>query len=270
MNPYLEEIGQLHRHFCVFNVTKGRDGKQMALDPRRMYDRSPTATEVYRNELAKGLLSIGYDLEHTKSGFEIRGVPKEVIGLFSKRNKKIAHAVSARESELRRKLSPKEKDVIVHNTRDRKVDLSEKDFLSQLQGQLSQKEKDALSSLTRSAKPSKGVTIQVSEKDLIAAVLSGRPQGKKLPGHVVVRRCLAMGRGGVDLDKLETALFSRRRSNPVSHDAMFQPLDRRTARMGISLMARGHNPKATRYLLRGLGLALRNIERVFEPAQLLR
>jgi hypothetical protein len=112
------------------------------------------------------------------------------------------------------------------------------------------------------------VTVEVSEKDLIAAVLSGRPKGKRLPGHVVVKRCLAMGRGGVDLDKLESALFSRRQSNPSSQDVMFKPLDPRTARMGISLMARGHNPRMTRQLLRGLGHALRNMERAFEPAQL--
>jgi hypothetical protein len=33
-------------------------------------------------------------------------------------------------------------------------------------------------------------------------------------------------------------------------------------------MARGHNPRMTRQLLRGLGMALRNMERGFEPAQL--
>jgi conjugative relaxase-like TrwC/TraI family protein len=259
---------QLHRHFCVFNVTKGKDGKLMALDPRRMYDRSPTATEVYRNELAKGLLSIGYDLEHTKTGFEIRGVPKDLIDRFSKRKKQIAHEVSVRETKLGRKLSKKERSDIAHKTRDKKADLSEKDFHALLRGQVTSTEKQGLASLTRSAKSSKGVTVQVAEKDLIAAVLSGQPQGKRLPGHVVMRRCLAMGRGGVDLDKLETALFSRRQSNPASQDVMFRPLDRRTARMGVSLMARGHNPRMTRQLLRGLGLALRNMERAFEPAQL--
>ena len=259
---------QLHRHFCVFNVTKGLDGKQMALDPRRMYDRSPTATEVYRNELAKGLLSIGYDLEQTKSGFEIRGVPKDLIERFSKRKKQIAHEVSVRETKLGRKLSTKERSDIAHKTRDKKGELSEKDFLTLLRGQVTPLEKQGLARLTRNAKPSKGVTLEVAEKDLIAAVLSGRPQGKRLPGHEVVRRCLATGRGGVDLDKLETALFSRRRSNPASQDVMLKPLEPRTARVEVSLMARGLNPKATRQLLRGIGFALRNMERALEPAQL--
>ncbi len=259
---------QLHRHYCVFNVTKGRDGKLMALDPRRMYDRSPTATEVYRNELAKGLLSIGYDLEPTKSGFEIRGVPKALIERFSKRKKRIAHEVSVRETKLGRKLSNKERSDIAHKTREKKADLSEKDFLALLRGQLTPSEKQQLATLTPSATPRKGPTVQVAEKDLIAAVLSGRPRGRQLPGHVVIRRCLTMGRGGVDLDKLETALFSRRRSNPASQDVMFRPLERGTARVGISLLARGLNPLATRQLLRGLGIALRNMERTFEPAQL--
>jgi conjugative relaxase-like TrwC/TraI family protein len=261
---------QLHRHFCVFNVTKGRDEKQMALDPRRMFDRSPTATEVYRNELAKGLLAIGYDLEHTKAGFEIRGVPKDLIERFSKRKKQIAYEVSVRETKLGRKLSTKERGDIAHKTRGKKGELSEKDFLALLRGQVTPTEKQGLAKLTRNAKSSKGVTVQVAEKDLIAAVLSGRPQGKQLPGHVVVRQCLAMGRGGVDLDKLESALFSRRQSNPASQDVMFKPLDPRAARIGISLMARGHNPRRTRQLLRGLGQALRNMERGFEPAQLLK
>jgi conjugative relaxase-like TrwC/TraI family protein len=261
---------QLHRHFCVFNVTKGRDGKLMALDPRRMYDRSPTATEVYRNELAKGLLAMGYELEPTKSGFEIRGVSKELIERFSKRKKAIAHAVAARETKLGRKITAKERAAIVHRTREKKIDLSERDFLGRLRGQLTPSEKKDLAGLVRHAVPSKGTAIQIAEKDLIAAVLSGRPQGKRLPGHVVVRRCLALGRGGVDLDKLETALFPRRRSNPANHDVMFRPLPPRTARLGISLLARGFNLTVSQHLLRGLGIALRNLDRAFEPAQLIK
>jgi conjugative relaxase-like TrwC/TraI family protein len=259
---------QLHRHFCVFNATRTRDGRLMSLDPRRMFDRSPTATEVYRNELAKGLLSIGYDLEHTKSGFEIRGVPKELIETFSKRKKAIALAVAARENKLGRTVTAKERAAIVHRTRDKKVHLSEKDFLSQLRGQLNPLDEKALESLTRRAKASKGMMMQVPEKDLVAAVLSGQPKGKKLPGHMVIRRCLAMGRGGVDLDKLEANLFPRRRSNPAVQDAMISPLHPRTARLGVSLMARGHDARASRQMLRGLGIALRNMERAFEPAQL--
>lgn len=48
--------------------------------------REEFATNVYRHELCKGLRALGYEIENSSHGFEIKGVPASVIARFSKRN----------------------------------------------------------------------------------------------------------------------------------------------------------------------------------------
>ncbi len=259
---------QLHRHFCVFNVTKGRDGKLMALDARKMYDRSQTATEVYRNALAKGLLAMGYELDQGKKGFEIRGVPSEWIERFSKRGQVIAREVTKREAALGRKVSPKERSAIVHRSRGRKVSLSQEDYLSQLQDQLTPTEKDELKALVRCADASLPQSMKVSEKNLVVGVLGAKKTGKHIPGYEVVRRCLVKGRGGVSLDRLERVLFPGNRADARTQDALFRPMGRGKAKVGVALMARGFTPWQRRQMLYGLGHLIREMEKAMEPPEL--
>ena len=262
---------QLHRHYCVFNVTKRADGKLMALDSRRMYDRSKAATEVYRNELAKGLLDLGYDLKPTAKGFEIAGIAPDLLARFSKRQKKIAGKVAEREDSLDRKLSPKERSVIVQQTRDKKVSLSTDDLLAHLEGQLTKQEKKELAALVRYADHSKGVGVKISEKDLIAAALSRERKGTRVAGHEVLRRCLVMGRGTVDLDKLETALFSPRKGRAHNPEVPFRSFGRKDARIGVSLHFRGYSPSLSKLVFRCLAQASRELEYGFgQPAQFLK
>jgi conjugative relaxase-like TrwC/TraI family protein len=252
---------QLHRHYCVFNVTKTADGKLLALDTRRMYDRSKTATEVYRNELAKGLLELGYNLRPTAKGFEIAGVSPDLLERFSKRQQKIAGKVAEREDALGRKLSSKERSVIVQQTRDKKVSLSSDDLLARLEGQLTKPEKRELTALVRYADHSRGGGMKMSEKELSAAALSREPKGKRVAGHEVLRRCLVMGRGAVDLDKLETALFSPHKGNAHNPEIPFRSFGRKDARVGVSLHFRGYSPSLSKMVFRCLALAAREMER---------
>jgi conjugative relaxase-like TrwC/TraI family protein len=251
---------QLHRHYCVFNVTKRADGKLMALDSRRMYDRSKTATEVYRNELAKGLLDLGYDLKPTAKGFEIAGVSPDLLDRFSKRQKKIAGKVAEREDTLGRKLSQKERSVIVQQTREKKVSLSTDDLMAHLKGQLTKPEKKELAALVRHAEQSKTVGVKISERDLITAALSREPKGKRVAGHEVVRRCLVMGRGTVDLDKLETALFSPRKGRRHNPEVPFRSFGRKDARVGMSLHFRGYSTSVSNLVFRCLAQVARETE----------
>ncbi|MBV1686472.1 relaxase domain-containing protein [Novosphingobium sp. G106] len=86
----------LHTHAVVMNMTNHEPGEQMAsLETRAMYAEQMVAGQVYRNELAHDLRSLGYAVDHDpRSGlFEIRGVPAELIATFSQRAEQIdAHA----------------------------------------------------------------------------------------------------------------------------------------------------------------------------------
>ena len=46
-------------------------------------------TAYFRSQLADKLQSLGYDIERTKHGFEVKGVDRETIEQFSRRTKKI-------------------------------------------------------------------------------------------------------------------------------------------------------------------------------------
>lgn len=86
----------LHTHAVVMNMTNPEAGEQMAsLETRAMYAEQMVAGQVYRNELAHDLRTLGYAIDHdARCGlFEIRGVPAELIAAFSQRAEQIdAHA----------------------------------------------------------------------------------------------------------------------------------------------------------------------------------
>ena len=80
----------LHTHCVVFNATfDPAENRWKGLQPAGMYHAKNFATNVYRHALCKGLLALGYEIENTTRGFEIKSVPRSVIARFSKRNQQI-------------------------------------------------------------------------------------------------------------------------------------------------------------------------------------
>ena len=80
----------LHTHCVVFNATFDPvENRWKGLQPAGMYRAQSFATNFYRHELCKGLRALGYGIENTVRGFEIKGVPSSVVARFSKRNQQI-------------------------------------------------------------------------------------------------------------------------------------------------------------------------------------
>ena len=80
----------LHTHCIVFNATFDPvESRWKALHPAGMYRAQRFATNFYRHELCKSLRGLGYEIENSTNGFEIKGVPASVISRFSKRNRQI-------------------------------------------------------------------------------------------------------------------------------------------------------------------------------------
>ncbi|CAN5494632.1 MobF family relaxase [soil metagenome] len=86
----------LHTHVVVLNMTNMRDGAPMAsLETRAMFAEQMVAGQIYRNDLAFELRTLGYeiDFDPRRGLFEIAGVPKAFITKTSQRAKQIdAHA----------------------------------------------------------------------------------------------------------------------------------------------------------------------------------
>jgi hypothetical protein len=113
---------QLHTHFTVFNATfDDREQCWKALQAGGMYDAIRYGTAVYRNDLAKRVQQIGYQITPAKHGFEIKGVSGEVLKRFSKRSQEAKKIVQEMEQKLGRKLSNNAVALAVHQSRAGKI-----------------------------------------------------------------------------------------------------------------------------------------------------
>jgi conjugative relaxase-like TrwC/TraI family protein len=139
----------LHTHCVVFNATFDPvEGRWKAMQTAGMYRAQKLAENLYFHELAKGLRTLGYQIENNARNFEIRGVPASVIASFSKRHKQIeaeaehqiAEGFKGDVGELRTR--------IAHERRRRKIKNSTADELrSHWEKQLSTSERHALAGL---------------------------------------------------------------------------------------------------------------------------
>src|SRR5262249_23138815 len=59
---------QLHTHVVLFNVTERTTGEPRALQPRELYKTQQLATAVYRSELTRRLMALGYPIDRGDSG----------------------------------------------------------------------------------------------------------------------------------------------------------------------------------------------------------
>ncbi len=84
---------QLHTHSVVANMTRGPDGSWRSLDTGSLGSRRLLIGAHYRNELARRLLALGYELQETMigpvPGFEIAGWEKQTLDAFSTRRREI-------------------------------------------------------------------------------------------------------------------------------------------------------------------------------------
>lgn len=88
----------LHTHSVIANMVKGADEKWRSMSNERLYASKMLLGALYRSELARGMMKLGYEVEKTHSDgrFEIAGVSRRVIEAFSTRRAEIEAAVAER------------------------------------------------------------------------------------------------------------------------------------------------------------------------------
>ena len=111
---------QLHTHNVILNMTKGADGVWRSLEPRAIYQLQKQIGAIYRQELAREVRVLGYDIAVAKdSMFEITGVPAQTLDAFSSRSADIEAALDAR-GQTRETASAAEKQIAALDTRNAK------------------------------------------------------------------------------------------------------------------------------------------------------
>jgi conjugative relaxase-like TrwC/TraI family protein len=122
---------QLHTHNVILNMTKGEDGVWRSLEPRAIYQLQKQIGAIYRQELAREVRTLGYDVVPTKgSMFEIAGVPREALDAFSCRSAAIEAALDAR-GQTRESASAAEKQIAALDTRDGKTSVDHRQLAAQ-------------------------------------------------------------------------------------------------------------------------------------------
>ncbi len=82
---------QLHTHAVLLNAARTATGDWRCLDARRLYRQQKVVGAVYRAELAKRVVELGFDIrvEHTDGRFELAHISREQIAAFSTRRQDI-------------------------------------------------------------------------------------------------------------------------------------------------------------------------------------
>jgi len=199
----------LHTHCTVFNATfDDQERCWKALQARPMYDAIRYGTAVYRNELAKRVRSIGYQIRPAKHGFEIEGVSDMVLKRFSKRAQQRDEVVRAMEQKLGRKLSNDEIAYAVHQSRVKKLKgISTSEVRERQLAQLQPDELQMLRQLSASVHP-KPTTLDpdCESKALAYAIAHVFERKSVLPEHELLNVALSQRPGEVDLPRLKAAV----------------------------------------------------------------
>src|SRR5277367_5293076 len=115
---------QLHTHAVAANLTyDGTEGRWKALQASEIYECRAYLSEIYRNALAREVRALGYEIESQRdskghdAGFEIRGVPKDLLAKFSQRSIQRDQAIDAFVAQHGRSPTDNEVAVLVRESR---------------------------------------------------------------------------------------------------------------------------------------------------------
>lgn len=204
---------QLHTHAVAANLTyDGTEGRWKALQASGIYERRAYLTEVYRNALAREVRRLGYEIDSRRDGkgrdlgFEIRGIPDELLERYSRRSRQRDEAIDRFVERRGRKPTDNEIAVLVRESRaDKLIEISTDEVRQHQRLRLTREENLHLIDLrigafTRSiATEPASLSIQYAEDHIFERVSVARD-------HDVLAEALRHGRGRFGMDELTVAL----------------------------------------------------------------
>lgn len=223
----------LHTHCVVFNATfDPTELRWKALEVQGMFRAQRFVENLYYHELAKGLHSLGYQIENHARDFEIRGMPKSLITRFSKRHEQIDVETRKR---IAREGAPADLNAVRRQVavskRQRKMKQSVADRLRSYWGkQMPQDEAKALAALV----PTTSENLQTSDTAGIVAWADEHLFSRKsvVYDHELWSAALSRGRGeDFDLAALRAVIDQRgyiRRDDSrklTAHDVLHRELE---------------------------------------------
>jgi conjugative relaxase-like TrwC/TraI family protein len=201
---------QLHTHAVAANLTyDGTEGRWKALQASEIYERRAYLSEVYRNALAREVRALGYEIESQRdakgrdSGFEIRGVPKEVLAKFSQRSRQRDEAIADFVEHHGRKPTDNETAVLVRESRaDKLTEISTRELRQKQRSRLARNEEEILAR-TRSDRYRMTPMVDSSAPSLDHAKDHIFERVSVARDHELLTEALRHGRGRIRLAELK-------------------------------------------------------------------
>jgi conjugative relaxase-like TrwC/TraI family protein len=204
---------QLHTHAVAANLTfDGAEGRWKALQASDIYERRAYLSEVYRNALAREVRTIGYEIENQPdargrdTGFEIRGVPSELLAEFSQRSRQRDLAIEAFVEQHERRPTDNEVAILVRKSRaDKLTEISTRELREKQRARLTPNDDQMLRSVRCTAR-SLSVAVDSSLPSLKHAAEHVFERVSVAPDHELLTQALRHGRGRIRLTDLKGEL----------------------------------------------------------------
>jgi conjugative relaxase-like TrwC/TraI family protein len=204
---------QLHTHAVSANLTfDGTEGRWKALQASDIYERRAYLSEVYRNALARQVRTLGYEIENQRdrrgrdAGFEIRGIPAELLAKFSQRSRQRDRAIEGFVAQRGRRPTDNEVAVLVRESRaDKLTEISTRDLRQKQRERLTPNEEQMMAR-TRSCPRFPSVAMDSSAPSLEHAQDHIFERVSVALDHELLMEALRHGRGRIRLTDLKGEL----------------------------------------------------------------
>jgi hypothetical protein len=204
---------QLHTHAVAANLTfDGAEVRWKALQASDIYERRAYLSEVYRNTLARQVRTLGYEIENQRdargrdAGFEIRGVPAELLAKFSQRSHQRDRAIEAFVAERGRRPTDNEVAVLVRESRADKLTVISTRELRQKQRERITPDEEQMLAQARNTLSSPSMVADSSAPSLDYAQEHIFERVSVALDHELLTEALRHGRGRIRLGDLKGEL----------------------------------------------------------------
>jgi conjugative relaxase-like TrwC/TraI family protein len=217
---------QLHTHLVTANATfDAKADKWFALTEREMVEAIRYAGKVYQNELARGVLAAGYEIEAARSergvieGFEVAGVNAEDRATASKRRAQIEKEIAVFRKKHGREPTTREIHGITKQTRSGKLaEITTLEVRRRQRADFSPERARALDSVVDAARHW-GPVAPVALGEAAALVQARNHLFERASvqrGHEVLAETLNQNLGGLSLENVKQALAEGKATDCVS------------------------------------------------------
>ncbi|HZZ78907.1 MAG TPA: MobF family relaxase [Gemmataceae bacterium] len=196
---------QLHAHCFVFNTTWDHEEECWKAGQFRELKRdAPYFQSAFRVRLAGKLQDIGFGIERKRDDFEIAGIPRDILGRYSRRT-----ALIEKVAQQKGIVDPKRKDELGAETRESKVlALSYESLRKEWKGRLSDKEKKLIDAAylreEKQARPERGEAGAVDH-----ALSHSFVREAVVPERKIVTEALKRGIGSVTVEGVKREVAKR-------------------------------------------------------------